>query len=125
LNGKLESRGSRLDSLKVAVAALIASATLAAFYYYADVPLAVRVVGILAGAAVAAAVALQTDAGRRLRDFMIEARNEVRRVVWPSRKETLQTTTAVIATVLVVAVLLWVFDALLIWMVRLVTGRGG
>jgi preprotein translocase subunit SecE len=125
LNGKLESRGSRLDSLKLTVAGLIATATLGAFYWYADAPLAVRVIGILAGAAVAAVVALQTDAGRRLRDFVVEARNEVRRVVWPSRKETLQTTTAVIATVLVVAVLLWVFDALLLWMVRLVTGRGG
>jgi preprotein translocase subunit SecE len=126
VNGKVETGGSRLDSLKLTIAALIAAATLAAFYYYADrAPLAVRVVGILAGAAVAAVVALQTEPGRRLRDFIVEARNEVRRVVWPSRKETVQTTMVVLATVLVVAVLLWLFDVLLLWLVRLATGRGG
>jgi preprotein translocase subunit SecE len=125
LNGKLETSGSRLDSLKLAVAGLIAAAALAGFYYYADKSLPLRVVGVLAGVVLAALVALRTDAGRRLRDFVLEARNEVRRVVWPSRKETMQTTALVIVTVVVVAVLLWIFDMVLLWAVRSLTGRGG
>jgi preprotein translocase subunit SecE len=49
---------------------------------------------------------------------------ETRKVVWPSRKETVQTTMIVMAFVLVMAIFLWVVDASLVWVVRLMMGRG-
>ena len=73
----------------------------------------------------ALAVALQTEMGRSGAAFVLEARDEVRKVVWPTRKETVQTTPVIIATVLFVAVFLWLVDMLLLWAVRLLTGQGG
>ena len=53
------------------------------------------------------------------------ANTEVRRVVWPSRTETLQTTLAVLVVVLLVGIFLWLLDMLLLWAVQLLTGQGG
>jgi preprotein translocase subunit SecE len=125
LSNKVETATSKLDGVKLGLAAIIAAGTLAAFYYYVDQLLLVRTVGLVAGLAIAAVIALQTDVGRNGRDFVLEARTEVRKVVWPTRKETVQTTVAVIVTVVLVAVLLWLLDGLLLWMVRAFTGRGG
>jgi preprotein translocase subunit SecE len=68
---------------------------------------------------------LQTETGRQGYNFVLEARDEVRKVVWPTRKETVQTTMIIIATVLLVAVFLWIIDIFLLWAVRLMTGQGG
>ena len=125
MSNKVETASSKLDGVKLGLAAIIAAGTLAAFYYYVDQLLLVRTVGLAAGLAIAVVIALQTDVGRSGRDFVLEARTEVRKVVWPTRKETVQTTVAVIVTVVLVAVLLWLLDGLLLWMVRALTGRGG
>lgn len=125
MSNKVETASSKLDGVKLGLAAIIAAGTLAAFYYYVDQLLLVRTVGLVVGLAIAALIALQTDVGRSGLDFVLEARTEVRKVVWPTRKETIQTTIAVIVTVVLVAVLLWLLDALLLWMVRAFTGRGG
>jgi len=63
--------------------------------------------------------------GRELAGFFRESQNEVRRVVWPTRQETVQTTLIVLATVVVVACVLWLFDAFLGRAVRWLTGIGG
>jgi preprotein translocase subunit SecE len=125
VNDKLETQVSRFDSIKLGGAALIIVAAVGAFYYYGEQPLFLRVLGLLIAAGLALIVALQAEAGRNFANFVLQARDEVRKVVWPTRKETVQTTMVIIATVLVVAVLLWLMDMVLLWGARLLTGHGG
>jgi preprotein translocase subunit SecE len=113
------------DKIKFVVAALVISGALAAFYYYGHESLLLRVLGLLAATGIAATVFFQTSAGRQTLAYLGEARTEVRKVVWPSRKETVQGTLAVIAMVIVIAVILWIFDSILAWIVRTLVGRGG
>jgi preprotein translocase subunit SecE len=113
------------DQVKIAIAALIVGGALAGFYYYGHEPLALRVVGLLVASGIAAAVFFQTTVGRNALVYLGEARTEVRKVVWPTRKETMQGTLAVIAMVIAVALILWIFDSILAWIVRTLVGRGG
>jgi preprotein translocase subunit SecE len=124
MNTKIETHGSRLDPAKLTAALIIITAAVGAFYYYADQPLLYRVLGIVVAGAVSITIALQTERGRRLIEFFQEALVEVRKVFWPSRQETVRTTLAVLAMVLVVALFLWLLDSLLGWIMRLVTGVG-
>jgi preprotein translocase subunit SecE len=124
MNAKAEMQGGRLDALKLWVAVLMMGAGIAGFYYFADVILVLRVLGLLAVAAVSMTVAYQTGVGRQVIGFVSGAQNEVRRMVWPSRTETLQTTMAVIFIVLLVGVFLWLLDMVLLRAVQFLTGQG-
>jgi preprotein translocase subunit SecE len=75
---------------------------------------------IAAGAAVA--IALKTEPGAEILEFLRGSRSELRKVVWPTRAETTQTTLIVIAMVVIMGILLWLLDVLLLWLVRLITG---
>jgi preprotein translocase subunit SecE len=114
------------DKIKFLLAALIIVGALGAFYYYGeDTSLLLRVLGLLVGIGVATAVFFQTATGRQTWAYVGEARTEVRKVVWPTRKETVQTTLAVMAMVVVTAFILWIFDWILTWLVKVLTGQGG
>ena len=114
-----------MDTLKLAVVVALLLSGVAGFYYFADQMLLLRVLGLLAVVGVALAVGLQTAKGRVLAGFVGDARNEVRKVVWPTRTETVQTSLAVFAVVIVVGIMLWLFDMFLLWAVRFLTGQGG
>jgi preprotein translocase subunit SecE len=122
---KVENAVSRLDGLKWAVAATLLALGLGGFYYLSGHAVLARVVGLLALAGGALAVAMQTAQGRQIWDFLREARTEVRKVVWPTRKETVQTTSIVFAMVTAVAIFLWLLDMFLAWGVRSLIGHGG
>jgi preprotein translocase subunit SecE len=124
MNGNAETQGGRLEALKLWAAILMMVAGIAGFYYFADVIIVLRVLGLLAVAAVSIAVAYQTSVGRQVVGFVTGAQNEVRRMVWPSRTETLQTTMAVIFIVLLVGVFLWLLDMFLLRAVQFLTGQG-
>jgi preprotein translocase subunit SecE len=113
------------DNLRWTLVVVLLAAALGAFYYFADESLLLRVVGLIAVAGVAVAIALQTAKGRLAWDMVGEARLEVRKVVWPTRKETIQTTGIVIAMVAVMALLLWALDGLLGYLMRQLLGHGG
>ena len=81
--------------------------------------------GLLATVGVAVFISLQTVKGRRIADFFTAAHTEVRKVVWPSRQETLQTTLVIFIAVLLTALFLWGVDSLLFVLVRNLTGQGG
>jgi len=125
MNSSAEAGGAGLDTAKLAAAALLLVGGIFAFYYFAAYSVLLRVLGLLAISATAAAVALRTDPGRRLWQFALDARMEVRKVVWPSRQETLQTTLIVIAMVVIVGIVLWLFDLVLMGILRFLTGQGG
>ncbi len=125
MNVKLETSGGRLDGLKWATALLLLGGAIGAFYVYSDESLLLRVVGLLAVAGISVALILQTEKGRAAWIFAQESRTEVRKVVWPTRNETAQTTLIVVLMVTVVAIFLWLLDMLLAWIVKSVIGMGG
>jgi len=69
-------------------------------------------------------IALQTNKGRFAWGFVGGARTEVRKVIWPTRAETMQTTLMVVIMVILVGILLWIMDSFLLWAVKLLTGQG-
>lgn len=113
---------NRADTFKLLAAGAIALSALVAFYVFADHSLLIRVIGLLAAAGVAVVIALKTEWGAETLEFVQGSRAELRKVVWPTRAETTQTTLIVIAMVVIMGLLLWLFDILLFWLVRLVTG---
>ncbi|PIE82702.1 MAG: preprotein translocase subunit SecE [Candidatus Contendobacter odensis] len=113
---------SRPDMLKLLAAGSILLIALMAFYIFADYSLLMRVLALLAAGGGAVAIALQTEPGAEALEFVRGARTEVRKVVWPTRAETIQTTLAVLAMVIIMGIFLWLLDMLLLWLVRLVTG---
>ena len=125
MNAKAEVQNSGMDNAKLALAAVLVIAAIAAFYHFAAYSLLLRVLGLLAVCGVSVLVAMQTAVGRRTWQFAVDAKMEVRKVVWPSRQETIQTTLVVFAMVMVMAIVLWLFDTLLLTIVRALTGQGG
>ena len=113
---------SKLDTAKLLCAVAIATAAVVLFYYYSESSLLARVVGLLVAVGVAAAIALTTEIGASFIGFVQESRTELRKVVWPTRNETLQTSLIVILLVIVMAIFLWLLDKLLFWIVRSLVG---
>jgi len=103
------------DKLKFAAALLLLVAGVAGFYLLSDQPMILRVLSVLAGVAAGVAVAWFTEPGQRFFVFSREATAEAKKVAWPTRKETLQTTGIVFAFVLIMAVVLWIADKSLEW----------
>ena len=122
MNAKAEAKDSRLDVVKWLLVAIVVVVGVVANQYYSAQPLFYRVLGILVLAGIAGFVALQTVKGRAFFTLAKEARAEIRKVVWPTRQETTQTTMIVVAVVLLMALLLWGLDSLLGWLVSMIVG---
>ena len=103
------------DKLKFMLGLLLVAAGVAGFYLLGDKAMILRVLCVLAGLGAGAAVAWFTAPGQRFFDFSQEAVVETKKVVWPSRKETMQTTGIVFAFVLAMAIVLWLTDKTLEW----------
>ena len=104
------------DKFKFALAVLLLVVGVAGFYLLVEQAMILRVLAVMAGIGLAVAVAWQTELGRRFFDFAREFSAEARKVVWPSRKETMQTTGLVFAFVVVMALFLWLTDKSLEWL---------
>lgn len=103
------------DKLKFALAVLLLAAGVAGYYLLSGQAMIFRVLSVLAGVGAGAAVGWFTEPGRRFAEFARDATVEAKKVVWPTRKETVQTTAAVFAFVVVMAVMLWVTDKSVEW----------
>ena len=121
MSAKTEESGSGLDIAKLVVVIMLLVAGVFGFYSFADQPLWVRLIGLLAMVGVAVLVALQTAVGRAVWQFAADSRTEVRKVVWPTRQETLQTLLIITIAVLLTALFLWLVDSLLFAIVRYLT----
>ena len=104
-----------LDKVKLAVAALLVVAGIAGYYWLAASSILLRIASVAGGIAAGLAVAWTSTLGQQFVAFAREALVEVKKVVWPTRKETMQTTAAVFAFVVVMAVFLWLSDKSLEW----------
>ncbi|MCF5460661.1 preprotein translocase subunit SecE [Pseudomonas syringae] len=122
MNPKAEASDSRFDMLKWLLVVVLVVVGVVGNQYYSAGPILYRVLALLVIAAAAAFVALQTGKGKAFFVLAKEARAEIRKVVWPTRQETTQTTLIVVAVVLVMALLLWGLDSLLGWLVSLIVG---
>jgi preprotein translocase subunit SecE len=125
MNTQAEAEASVGDVLKQILSLILVVSGVAAFYYFSDYSLLYRSLGLVAVIIIATFIMLTTDLGRSVWVFMLEAKQEVRKVVWPSRAETMQTTLMVFVMVFLVGIILWLLDMFLFWGVRLLTGQGG
>jgi preprotein translocase subunit SecE len=104
-----------VDNLKLGLSLLLVASGVAGFYALGDQAMVLRVLAVLGGVAAAVAVAWFTEPGQRFFVFAQEATAESRKVVWPTRKETMQTTAMIFAFAVVMAILLWLADKGLEW----------
>ncbi len=113
MNSKLEHTdraASPGDMAKYAIAILLALAGLVGFYWFSDWPGPLRGLLPVLGAVAALATAAFTPFGLRAREFLSEARFEMRKVVWPTRQDTLKGTGLIVVVVIIISLLLAVFD---------------
>ena len=123
---KIETQqNTSLDWLKWLLVAVLLVAGLIANYYYSAQPWPFRLLGWFVLLAIVLAVVWQTEQGKKAWAFARESRIELRKVHWPTRQETIQTTFIVAAMVVVLALLLWGIDGLLMWLIGWLTGQRG
>lgn len=112
-----------MNQIKTVFAVALIVAGISGFYLLGNLPTVVRLLLILAGLGAAIAVMRTTPTGQEAYAFLKDAIAEARKVVWPSRKETIQTTGIVFALVLVMAIILWIVDFSLLWALQFIMGR--
>ncbi len=120
-----ESQSSKFDFIKWLIVILLFVGGLVASYYYQTVPLPIRTIGWIFIFACMIGMAAMTAKGKKARKFARDARIELRKVVWPSRQETVQMTVTVVIIVGIAAIVLWGFDTCLMWGMGWLTGQGG
>ena len=114
------------DNMLWAAGLLILVAGLYGFFYFSgEVMTLIRVLGLLAALGLALAVVYQTERGKMMFLFMRETDVERRKVVWPNRQETLQTTLMVLVITIIVAIMLFIMDTIIGWIVRRLIGVTG
>jgi preprotein translocase subunit SecE len=112
---QVETVSTGADKAKLAVAGLLVVGAVAAFYLLGQQDAWVRVAALLAALLAAVAVFFTSEPGKQLVGFSREALREVKKVVWPTRKEAMQMTGYVFAFVVVMALFLWITDKTLEW----------
>ena len=117
-----EATVSRLDSLKWVVVLALVSGGVYGNSYYDDQPTLYRVLALLALALVAGWVASLTQKGSDFLALVKGSRTEIRKVVWPTRQETTQTTLIVFVFVIITGLILWGLDSVLGWLASLILG---
>jgi preprotein translocase subunit SecE len=122
---KAQTGASALDTVKLVVAAAVFVGGIAGFYLLDAYPLAVRWLIVFGSLAAGIVIALQSAQGREFWDFVQGSRVELRKVVWPTRQETLQTTLVVLVAVVLMALFFWFLDWILGSVMRALTGHGG
>lgn len=122
MSSNTEAQESRGDVFKWAIVVLLVAVAVIGNNFYSAESLLYRLIAVLVLAGVAGFVALNTTKGRSFAKLAREAKTEIRRVVWPTRQETVQTTLIVLAVVIFMSLVLWGVDSLLGWIVSAVIG---
>ena len=121
---KVQAAGST-DKAKLVVSILLLLGGIAAYYVLTDQPIWQRWLAVVAGVVLAAVIVATSQYGRDLRQFVLDARIELRKIVWPTRRETGMTTLVVFVFVFVSGVFFYLVDLALAWATRHLTGQGG
>lgn len=123
MNASTETQPSgSLDSLKWMIVIIILAGIVFANYYFGSESVLIRAVGAVVGIVIAGAIAMQTVKGHNAVAFAKESRTEIRKVVWPTRQEAVQTTGIVLFATFIMSLVLWGLDSMLFWIVGFITG---
>ncbi len=125
MNTKAESNPGFLDTVKLVLAVVVLLGGIAGYYYFENESILLRVAGLLVAVAFGAVIAFQSLQGKNLWRFVQSSRTEIRKVIWPTRQETMQTTLTVFVFVLILGIFFWGLDWILLLVTRTLTGQGG
>jgi preprotein translocase subunit SecE len=117
--------GGAANTAKLVVAILIVLGGVVGYYLLANQAAWLRWLPVVGGIVLAAVVIAWSQYGTDLRQFMHDARVELRKIVWPGRQETGMTTVVVFVFVLAAGLFFWGLDLVLAWATRALTGQGG
>ena len=121
---KIQDAGAA-DKAKLYAAIVLALAGVAGYYVLANQPTWMRWLAVVAGLVLGALVIAFSRYGAAFREFVVLARVELRKIVWPNRDDTLKTTAVVFGFVIVFGVFFWLLDLVLAWATKTLTGQGG
>jgi preprotein translocase subunit SecE len=119
-----EQDAGTADKVKLGVAIVLVLAGIVAYYALASQATWLRWVAMVAGLVLAALAVNFSFYGAEFRRFVASARIELRKVVWPTRQETMQTTAVVVGFVVIAGIFFWVLDLVLAWATKFLTGQG-
>lgn len=123
MNAKVENQSFQSDTLKWLLVAVLLVVAIVANAHFSTQPIALRLIGWLLLCGLLLFIIYHTEQGKKTWSFAQEARMELRKVVWPTRQETVQTTLVVVAMVVIAGLFLWGIDSLLLWLVGLLAGQ--
>ncbi|HSW70498.1 MAG TPA: preprotein translocase subunit SecE [Gammaproteobacteria bacterium] len=122
---KLVEQGEAFNKLKWLMVILLLTAGIVANYYYSHLAWSLRLLAWLLGLPIITLLAFQTQQGKLALGFIREARVELRKITWPTRQETVQTTFIIAIMVVILSIALWGIDGVLMWLIGWLTGQRG
>jgi preprotein translocase subunit SecE len=122
---KLANQDNAYNKLKWLLVVLLLVGGVVANYYYSEIAWSLRLLAWLLGFPLVALLAFQTREGKLAFEFIQEARLELRKISWPGRQETVQTTFIIAVMVVILSMLLWGVDGALMWLIGWLTGQRG
>ncbi len=125
MDTKVEEQPTFVDTAKLVLAVGIIAASIFAYYYFGEASQLLRALGVLVALGAAAFVALQSLQGQEFWKFLQAARVELRKVVWPTREETIQTTIAVFIFAIIMGLFFFLLDLFLQFVTTKIIGQGG
>jgi preprotein translocase subunit SecE len=122
MNDKVKPVGTSGDYLKWVIVSVLVMLGVYGNSYYAEYSWIYRTLALVVLAVVACVIAAQTVKGRVFIELGVEAKTEIRKVVWPTREETTHTTLIVVAAVVVLGLILYALDSTLSWLLKVMLG---
>ena len=121
MTSNTENQGNALETVKWILVAVILIGTVIGNNIFSEESVLIRAIAVIVAAVIAGGIALQTNKGRQALEFASESRTEVRKVVWPTRQEAIQTTLIVLVVTAIMALVLWGLDGILVRVVAFIT----
>jgi preprotein translocase subunit SecE len=121
MTSNTENQGKALETVKWVLVAIILIGTVIGNNIFSEESVLIRAVAVIIAAVIAGGIALQTSKGRDALEFASESKTEVRKVVWPTRQEAIQTTLIVLVVTAIMALVLWGLDGILVRVVAFIT----
>lgn len=124
MSEKTENPSNPLDMLKWLIVIGLLGGVVAGNYMYEEYSVLYRALAAVVTVAIAGFIAASTEKGSTFIAFAKDSKTEVRKVVWPTRQETVQTTGIVLVAVFIVGIILWILDGIIVRIVSFITGLG-
>ena len=113
---------SKSNNTYLIVSIIVLISGMIRFYYFSDVRLFYRVLAMISVVILSGFIGYQSDFGKLVYSYVSDSKVEIKKVTWPTKQETTQTTLGVIVVVIIVGILLWLFDMLLGWAIGTLYG---